>query len=240
MPLIAYYRVSTAEQKMSGLGLEAQAEAVRRYAAATGQTIRAEFSETMSSSLERPDFDAAVAMATAYGDTLTVARLDRLTRDLHTLTKLQTSGVQLLAVDMPGAEKVMTQIMGALAEYERDTIRARTKAALAAKKARGDKLGAPAPAENVAEFNHDRAATVEEFRSELRPRLRELRQSGATLAAIAAQLNADKVPTPSGTGSWKPVMVSRALQVPRGLKNGQADETPPPSPLPLFEGANQL
>ena len=131
MPLIAYYRVSTAEQGLSGLGLEAQKAAVHRYAELVGETIRAEFQDILSSRKERPEFNAALEMALQYRDTLTVARLDRLSRDLHTITSLQKSGVKFLSVDMPGAEKMVIQMMGVIAEYERDTTSARTKAALA-------------------------------------------------------------------------------------------------------------
>ena len=246
MPLIAYYRVSTAEQGVSGLGLEAQRAAVHRYAELMGETIRAEFTEVMSSRKERPQFDAALQLAVQFKDTLTVARLDRLSRDLHTITTLQTSGVRFLSVDMPGAEKMVVQMMGVIAEYERDTTSKRTKAALAAAKARGVKLGAPDPLANVAPVIYARAAAAEAFRAELRPQVEAMRRGGATLQVIADRLNGQGVPTPSGQGRWCPVKVRNVMKRPHGLNLAPASaagdvepasERPDPDALPLFEMA---
>jgi len=226
MPLIAYYRVSTAEQGLSGLGLEAQRAAVERYAQITGDTIRAEFVEVLSSRKERPQFQAALQMAQQFRDTLTVARLDRLSRDLHTITTLQKSGVKFLSVDMPGAEKMVIQMMGVIAEYERDTGSARTKAALAAAKARGVRLGAPDPMKPLAAVIYGRAKTAEEFRSQIRPRIIEMRTARATFQEIANTFKLEGIPTPSGSGTWSPAMVFKAQQIPNGLNLGGADAVP--------------
>ena len=243
MPLIAYYRVSTAEQRLSGLGLEAQRAAVRRYEELVGESIRAEFTDILSSRKERPEFNAALEMALQYRDTLTVARLDRLSRDLHAITSLQKSGVKFLCVDMPGAEKMVIQMMGVIAEYERDTTSARTTAALAAAKARGVKLGAPDPMKALTAVTYERSAAAEEFRAQLRPEIEQMRRNGLTLQGIADHLNRDHFPTPSGDGQWCPKKVSNVLKRPYGLNLGPAgampahdagDVQPANDQLPLF------
>ncbi len=86
--LIAYYRVSTVEQGSSRLGLEAQREAVRRFAEQEGLCIFSEFEEVVSTRKERPVFEEALALCQQFGHSLAVARLDRLSRDLHTITSL--------------------------------------------------------------------------------------------------------------------------------------------------------
>lgn len=234
MPLIAYYRVSTAEQGVSGLGLEAQRAAVHRYAELVGETIRAEFQEVQSSRRDRPEFDTALQMAQQYGDTLTVARLDRLTRDLHTITTLQKSGVKFLSVDMPGAEKMVTQMMGVIAEYERDATSKRTKAALAAAKARGVQLGAPDPVASLSETIVTRSKTAEDYRQQLRPRVREMRGQGLTFQQIADQFTAEGIEPPGG-GKWHPFKVSRILKPAKGLNLAPDPEEMPAASLPLFE-----
>lgn len=240
MPLIAYYRVSTAEQGVSGLGLEAQRAAVHRYAQVVGETIRAEFTEVLSSRKQRPEFEAALEMAVQFRDTLAVARLDRLSRDVHTITGLQKSGVKFLSVDVPGAEKVFIQMLSVMAEYERDTGSKRTKAALAAAKARGVKLGAPDPVTSLAPIIYERAAAAEEFRAQLRPELQAMRRNGLTLQQIADQLNNAGTATPSGQSRWCPKKVSNVLKQPYGLNLGPAGDVYPANDqaeadqLPLF------
>ena len=241
MPLIAYYRVSTAEQGLSGLGLEAQRAAVERYAQLVGETIRAEFTDILSSRKERPEFEKALQMAQQYRDTLTVARLDRLSRDLHTITTLQKSGVKFLSVDMPGAEKMVIQMMGVIAEYERDTTSARTKAALGAAKARGVRLGAPDPLANISEVIYGRSKTAEEYRAQIRPRIQEMRRAGATFQTIADVFHRENIPTPSGRGHWSPATVFKALGTPTGLNlsaaliaTAEAQSDSANDDLPLF------
>lgn len=240
--LIAYTRVSTAEQGSSRLGLEAQLEAIRQYADHNGLAIAAEFEEVVSTRKERPEFEAALLMCEQFGHTLAVARLDRLSRDLLTIAQLQKSGVEFVAVDMPGASKFMVQILAAVAENERDMISERTKAALARAKANGKRIGPENPLANISAVILERSQAAEEFRSSLRPRLRAMRQSGATLQSIADQLNREATPTPSGAGQWTPMTVSRALKVPLGLNlsNDDQDEEPGEGVLPLFDVANRL
>lgn len=239
MPLVAYYRVSTAEQGLSGLGLEAQRAAVHLYAGHVGQVIRAEFQEVQSSRKQRPVFDEALSFCQQFGDTLAVARLDRLSRDLHTITTLQKSGVKFLSVDMPGAEKMVIQMMGVIAEYERDTTSARTKAALAAAKARGVRLGAPDPMKPFTPVIYDRARVAEQFRAELRPVVLEMRLRGLTFQQIADHFNERKTPTASGSGRWLPATVARILKTPSGL-NLASQVAANDDDLPLFNAANRL
>lgn len=219
--LIAYLRVSTAEQGSSRLGLEAQRDAIRRYAEQTGLAIVEEVEEVISTRKERPVFEAVLQKCEQFGHTLAVARLDRLGRDLLTIAQLQKSQVEFVAVDMPGASKFMVQILAAVAENERDMISERTKAALARKSkelaAVGKRLGPPDPLSNIAPVILERSQNAEEFRAAIRPRLQAMRASGATLQQIADELNEEQVRTPSGSGKWAGTTVLRALQVPTGL-----------------------
>ena len=139
---ITYSRVSTQQQGRSGLGLEAQAAAVRTYAAAAGGVIVAEFVEVESGKRnDRPQLERALQRCRLSGAVLLVAKLDRLSRNAAFLMTLQASSVQFVAADMPEANSLTVGIMALVAQQEREAISARTKAALAAAKARGVKLG---------------------------------------------------------------------------------------------------
>ncbi len=139
---VGLYRVSTAEQGQSGLGLEAQRTAVRAFAAAQGWTLVAEFSDVASGKDDRrPGFRAALARCRQLGAVLVAARLDRITRRAHTLSQLLEEGYAIRAADMPGADDLMVRIYAAMAQKERELIGERTRAALAAAKARGRALG---------------------------------------------------------------------------------------------------
>lgn len=243
--LVAYMRVSTAEQGLSRLGLDAQREAIRRYAEQSSLTIAAEIEEVVSTRKERPEFEAALQLCEQYGYTLAVARLDRLSRDLLTIAQLQKSAVDFVAVDMPGASKFMGQILAAVAENERDMISERTKAALARARANGKRLGPPDPAAHLASAVYARSCAAEEFRATIRPRIQEMRTARSTYQEIADQLNRDGFPTPSGQGQWNGTMVRRALKVPLGLNLAAAATAGNVQPaneddLPLFSVANRL
>jgi DNA invertase Pin-like site-specific DNA recombinase len=224
--LISYCRVSTAEQGSSRLGLEAQRDAIRRYADQNGLVIFAEIEEVVSTRRERPQFEAALKLCEEFGHTLAVARLDRLSRDLLTIAQLQKSAVDFVAVDMPGASKFMVQILAAVAENERDMISERTKAALARAKANGKRLGPPDPMANVAASVYGRSVTAEEFRSKIRPRIQEMRTARVTLQQIADTFNREGIPTPSGSGQWSPATVFKALKTPNGLNLGPGADAP--------------
>jgi DNA invertase Pin-like site-specific DNA recombinase len=139
---VAYYRVSTAQQGRSGLGLDAQRKAVTDYLNGGGWTLIAEHTEVESGKhADRPQLAAAMDMCRRTGARLLIAKLDRLSRDAHFLLGLQKAGIEFLATDMPHANRFTVHVMAALAEQEREMISARTKAALAAARARGVKLG---------------------------------------------------------------------------------------------------
>ena len=142
---VAYYRVSTDRQGKSGLGLEAQREAVQSYLNGGSWTLAAEVTEVESGKRnDRPELDRALGLCRLYGATLVVAKLDRLARNVAFISKLMESGVDFVAVDFPQANRLTVHILAAVAKHEAAMISQRTKAALAAAKARGVKLGNPA------------------------------------------------------------------------------------------------
>ena len=128
---VALYRVSTAEQGHSGLGMEAQQASVRAFVAAQGWTLIEEFSDIASGKDDRrPGFQAALARCRQLGAMLVAARLDRITRRAHTLSQLLEDGYSIRAADMPGADDLMMRIYAAMAQKERELISERTRAAL--------------------------------------------------------------------------------------------------------------
>ena len=241
--LVSYVRVSTAEQGSSRLGLEAQRDAIRRYADQNGLNIFVEMEpEIVSTRKDRPIFDAALQLCEQYGHTLAVARLDRLSRDLLTIAQLQKSNVDFVAVDNPGASKFMVQILAAVAENERDMISERTKAALARSKANGKQLGAPDPVANSATVVLARSMAAEEFRAAIRPRIQAMRVQGITFQAIADIFNREAIPTPTGQGRWLPGTVYSASKIPVRLRKdmparaGDGQAASNDDQLPLFSG----
>ena len=141
---VAYYRVSTAGQGRSGLGLDAQREAVARHVAGAGGRIIAEFMEVESGKRDaRPQLAAALAACHAHRATLLVAKLDRLARNVRFIAGLMESGVPFVACDMPNSTPFMLHVYAAVAQEEGRAISARTKAALAAAKDRGVRLALP-------------------------------------------------------------------------------------------------
>jgi DNA invertase Pin-like site-specific DNA recombinase len=165
MKYIAYYRVSTQRQAESHLGLDAQREAVKQHT--RGGELLAAFEETESGKRanNRPQLQAALAECKATGATLVIAKLDRLSRNVHFLTGLLEAKVELVACDLPGANKFTLQIMACVAEQEREMISARTRAALAAAKAKGTVLGNPRLSEareraRATHFAHRPAAPI--------------------------------------------------------------------------------
>ena len=142
---LAYFRVSTDKQGLSGLGLDAQRAAIAGYLKSAGGTLLQEFTEIESgkSHKNRPQLLAAIALCQKRRATLLIARLDRLARNVAFISQLMESGVEFVAVDMPHASRLTIHILAAVAEHEREMISQRTKAALAAAKARGVKLGNP-------------------------------------------------------------------------------------------------
>ncbi|WP_369426603.1 recombinase family protein [Glacieibacterium megasporae] len=144
---VAYYRVSTDRQGRSGLGLDAQREAVADQVQRAGGTIVADFTEIESGKrADRPELRAALAEAKHHRATLIIARLDRLSRNMAFIANLMDARVDFIACDNPHATRLTFHILAAVAEHEREMISARTKAALAIARARGVRLGNPRPA----------------------------------------------------------------------------------------------
>src|SRR6266849_4699770 len=144
--VIGYLRVSTRKQGESGLGLEGQRTAVESYARQTGSRIAAWYTEVESGKWsERPQLAKALPHAKRSKAVLVVAKLDRLSRDVEFLAKVMNSGADFVACDNPAANRLTLHILAAVAEAEAKAISDRTKAALAAAKRRGIRLGSARP-----------------------------------------------------------------------------------------------
>ena len=206
---IAYYRVSTARQEQSGLGLEAQRASVAAYVAGKSGRLLAEFAEVESGRKnDRPQLAAALALCKRKKATLIIAKLDRLARNVRFISSLMESGVQFQAVDMPEANRLTVHILAAVAEHEREAISERTRVALAAKKARGERLGNPRP--DLPKARASASLRASTFHDNMRPLVRSIAAGGSSLRAVAAELNARSIPTLNG-GSWHAATVGRLL-----------------------------
>src|SRR4030088_1704163 len=141
---IAYFRVSTDRQGKSGLGLAAQREAVMSYLDGGRWALVDEVTEIESGKRnDRPELMKALAACKKQKAKLVIAKLDRLSRNLAFIATLMDSGVEFVAVDNPHANKLTIHILAAVAQHEREMIAQRTKEALKAAKARGQRLGNP-------------------------------------------------------------------------------------------------
>lgn len=190
---IAYYRASTKRQGESGLGLEAQEKAVARYAAANGYELIAEYVELESGARNgRAWLNIALAECKQQQAVLLIAKLDRLSRRVTFIAGLIETRIDFKAIDIPNADPFTLHIFAAFAEKERTDISMRTKAALAAAKARGSILGKFG--RNVLSVrNHERAQA---FAKKMRPIIERLRQRGfTTVRAITEELNRLHIPT---------------------------------------------
>jgi len=216
-PIIAYYRVSTVKQGRSGLGLEAQREALARFGATEGFDIIREFVEIETGkgadALDRrPQLAAALAEARRRRCAVGVAKLDRLSRDVHFISGLMAHRVPFLVAELGSdVDPFILHLFAALAEKERAMISTRTREALSRAKARGVKLGGPKLAQarkaavKIIKTNADRHA------ANVLPIIREIQRAGAkSLRAIAEALNARGVATARG-GRWQGMTVSNVL-----------------------------
>lgn len=214
---IAYCRVSTAKQEASGLGLEAQQQAVRDYLNGGRCKLLQGFVEVESGRRDdRPQLAKALTMAKLTGATLIVAKLDRLARSVAFLAGLMESGVKFVAVDNPNANDLTVHILAAVAQDERERISARTKAALAAAKARGTVLGnpqlKPGTAETAARARQHHQEQAQRRAEDLRPIINDIQREGlASLRAIAGELNRRGILTARGKG-WRANSVRCLLQ----------------------------
>lgn len=225
LQFVAYYRVSTDRQGRSGLGLQAQRDAVARYVAGAGGIVAAEFEEVESGKrIDRPQLAAALAACRARRAALVIAKLDRLARNarflLHVVEGTGEAGV--VFCDLPSVPpgpvgKFLLTQMAAVAELEAGLISQRTKAALAAAKARGTKLGNPNLRAGTSEHAHAAAAAKSrQARAralDVLPYIEAARRAGAcTLADLAEALTNRGVPTPAGRSTWRPEQVRRVLR----------------------------
>jgi DNA invertase Pin-like site-specific DNA recombinase len=219
---VAYYRVSTDKQGRSGLGLEAQRAAVAMYLNGGSWQIVAEFTEVESGRRsDRPELDKALAAARLHRACLVVSKVDRLTRSVGFLSRLLDAGVDVRFADLPAIEgptgRFLLQSMVSVAELEAGMISARTKAALAAAKARGVKLGgyrgSPLSAEARRAGNAALVRAAVSRAHDIAPIIKELQAAGfSSLRAIAAGLTARGIPTAKGHGQWSAVQVARVLE----------------------------
>lgn len=223
---VAYYRVSTAKQGASGLGLAAQRSAVAAYLREQGQVI-AEFKEVESGRRSaRPALEQALAAARLHRVPIVVAKVDRLTRSVAFLSRLLESGVDVRFADLPTIEgptgRFMLQQMAAVAELEAGLISARTKAALAAAKKRGTKLGGFRGV-SISKAAHQaskisRGGIAARRVHDLMPTLRELQNEGVTsYEGLARALTHRCIPTSRGHTEWTGVQVARVLR--RGVSS---------------------
>ncbi|EHP92852.1 recombinase family protein [Methylorubrum extorquens] len=212
---VTYLRVSTKRQGDSGLGLDAQRKAVSDYLNGGAWAVCGEFVEIESgkSDVNRPQLQRAIAACRIYGAKLLIAKFDRLSRDAHFLLGLEKAGIEFVATDNPHANRLTVGIMALVADEERRAISARTKAALAAAKARGVKLGGNRGAiltiEAKAKGVQVRIAKANNRATDLMPVIADIRAAGAkSLRHVADALNERGIPTAKG-GRWSATQVSR-------------------------------
>jgi DNA invertase Pin-like site-specific DNA recombinase len=212
MKLIAYYRVSTRKQGDSGLGLEAQQQAVANYAKAVDGEIMAEFKEVESGKVRnRPQLQSALAACRKEGGTLVVAKLDRLSRNVAFTAALKDSGLDFVCCDNPNATRLTIDILAAVAADEARRISERTKAALAALKVRGVKLGSPKAADLAPLAGRQNAAKAAAYLTDIRPLAERKRAAGWTYEQIAHYLTGKGILTRRGK-AWSNVTVRRILE----------------------------
>lgn len=236
MRTVTYYRVSTAKQGRSGLGIAAQRAAVADFCASRGCEQMGEFEEQESGKRnDRPELIKALHRAKVTGATLVIAKLDRLSRNMAFLATLQDAGTKFIAADMPEANELTIHIMAAMAQAERKAISKRTKEALAAAKVRaeangigikadgtpwknGAKLGSPLGAKAFGPYRGNKPAVdaikakAKAFALDVMPIIEVARGEGHTsLRAIAAELNKHEIVTARG-GKWGPQSVSDVLR----------------------------
>jgi DNA invertase Pin-like site-specific DNA recombinase len=222
MKITAYYRVSTKRQGESGLGLEAQKDAVHRMARSNDWTIIAEFIEVETGkTADRPQLQAAIRHAKLTNSTLVVAKLDRLARNAAFTLTLQASGLPFICCDNPHANELTIGILAVIAQYEAKQISDRTRVALQAAKARGVKLGSAreghwegreeSRSAGLAKATERAAKTNSEafqayYSDVLAPEMHRRRQNGESLNSIVRWLNASGFRTRRGNAFTRPAV----------------------------------
>ena len=215
---VAYYRVSTDRQGASGLGLQAQRDAIHHYLNGGRWSLIGEFTEIESGTRKRlskrPMLESAVKLCKRERATLIVAKLDRLARDVQFISELLNSQVKFICADAPEADRTFLQMMSVFAEYEGRRIGERTKAALHQLKKQGKKLGSPTPEIGSAAGTKVLIEQADAYADRVGPVVREIiKKSGAsTLRDIASALQHRGVLTPRGNSEWRPSQVSNLLK----------------------------
>jgi DNA invertase Pin-like site-specific DNA recombinase len=230
--IVAYCRVSTKQQGLSGLGLEAQRNTVESYAKQVGARVAGLYVEVESGKKsDRPELARALSHAKRNKAALVVAKLDRLARNVEFLARVLNAGTDFVACDNPAANRLTLHILAAVAEAEAKAISERTKAALAAAKARGTALGSSRPghwegredarrqgARKGAQVSAEvRGKAAREAYADLLPTMQKCKAEGLSLEAIANRLNAEGHTTRRGR-PWNPVQVSRVLERAEGAR----------------------
>jgi DNA invertase Pin-like site-specific DNA recombinase len=219
---ISYLRVSTARQGTSGLGLDAQREAVNNYLNGGHWQLIQEFVEVESGKRnDRPKIAEALRLCRLHNATLVIAKLDRLARNVHFISSLMESDVDFVACDFPQANRLTVHILAAVAEHEASMISARTKAALKTAKDRGVALGgqrgsirrmAGMAAKGARASAAVRQRSAAKRRDDLLPVIQDLSTKGATsLRALANALNSAGFTSARG-GQWTATQVMRIVK----------------------------
>lgn len=213
---VSYLRVSTTKQGHAGLGVEAQRDAVAGFLNGGNWQLISEIVEVESGKRsDRPKLAEALRLCRMHGATLVIAKLDRLARNVAFVSALMDAGVEFVAVDFPQANRLTIHILAAVAEHEAQAISQRTKAALAAAKARGTKLGGDrgnirqiaAKGRLIAAAVRSKAAAAKA--QDVAATIAEIDETGSMpLRQIAQALDARSIPAPRG-GGWSSVQVSR-------------------------------
>ena len=213
---VAYYRVSTLRQGQSGLGIDAQRKTVSDFLNGGNWSLVEEFVEVESGSgkKHRPQLEAAIAACKKHKATLIVAKLDRLYRNVHFVTKLMEDTVKFKCCDMTEANNLTIHILAAVAEHEREVISERNKVALAALKARGVELGSPTPEIGSKAGNKAKVEKADKYAFNVKPIISSLIESGSatTLREIAKALQNRGIKTPRGGEVWHPSQVSNIMK----------------------------
>lgn len=221
---VSYIRVSTQRQGRSGLGLRAQRDAITGYLNGGQWKLVGEFVEVESGkNNDRPQLAEALALCRLHKATLLVAKLDRLARNVRFIAALMESNVKFRAVDMPDVNEMVVHILASVAQGEAKAISDRTKAALAAAKARGTVLGGlrvsrerwdRVAAKGRAVGTERRSEMASEWAADVLPIIKDIKRSGAvTLRDIADGLTARGIGTRRGGQQWTAVQVSRVLEM---------------------------
>jgi len=217
---VAYYRVSTQKQGRSGLGLEAQKQAVKDFLSQFGGELTAEYMEVESGkNPDRPEFTQAAEYAELSNGVLLVAKLDRLSRDLHFVTSLQKRGIRFKLCDLPEIDQLTIHILAAMAEHEAKMIATRTKQAMAQAKEKGIVLGNPNLAQvrnkNVSNANRARTKIQSDWKMKVLKVINNIKvnQQLLTCQDIADELNRRGLSSQRGKPFTIPIVSSLMKEV---------------------------